>query len=246
MQELGPAFDVLSRARIYFGHHSVGDDLLRGMGLLAARIGCAPLRVLTVEEGRVDPTGASYFAEGRVGRNEDPGGKLADFEAQAAGLPEDLDAAMMKFCYVDFSPETDVESLFVDYWEAMGRIEASRPGLRLFHCTVPLMVRDNSFSNRLRGLLGRTPYRDLANARRDDWNRAMRVRCPADRLIDVAEAESTDEIGRAVVSDVEGVARPSLLPAYARDAGHLNDVGAERIAAEMLRTLGAGLNDARE
>ncbi len=245
MEDLRSALGTIRSKRIYFGHHSVGDDLLRGCGLVAARLGVDPLPIVRVESGDFASLHGACLAEGRVGENQDPGSKIADFESHVARLPEGFDAALMKFCYVDFAPETEVIALFERYWDAMRALEASRPGLCLLHCTVPLMQRDTSMKSRLKQLLGRPIYRDLGNAKRDAFNRLLRGRCGPGRLVDLALAESTDPRGHVATVLVQGEPRPFLRPEYARDAGHLNDLGAQRLAEEALRALGGALSSSR-
>src|SRR5215471_601628 len=101
---LGGELLRLGRRRVFFGHQSVGMNLLDGVRELAERAPAAGIRV--VETGPVG-LAPGTLAHAFLPENGDPMLKLKNFEtALAAGGPHAADVAILKFCYVDFTGHT--------------------------------------------------------------------------------------------------------------------------------------------
>lgn len=133
---------TVSQARVFFGHHSVGNNILKGVRGLAAKAG-VPLAVVEVKAAGTVPDGPGLY-HGEVGQNYDPDAKMADFAA-ALGAPGEAryDLATFKFCYVDLgedSKERSPDRLFTRYSARMTEIEAAHPGVTVLHATMPLMA----------------------------------------------------------------------------------------------------------
>lgn len=231
-----PAADwqALAQQRIFFGHHSVGADILAGVAAIAA---ARPQLRLRVVAGGPDAVAAEPgLAEAAVGANGDPLGKLRDFVDTVGGArvggAAALDVAAMKFCYVDVDRRTDVEALFAQYRDAMAKLQAVLPGLRLLHCTVPLRAPRDTWKERVKRLLGQGVGAD--NQQREAFNAKLRAEYGGKQaLFDIAAAESTLPDG----SRVEADGAPCLAACYTRDGGHLNEVGQRALAREFLRVL---------
>src|SRR5215212_8657798 len=113
----------LAHERIYFGHQSVGANILDGLKELSAEAG-VPLRV--VETARAASLGAAGVGHVFVAQNGDPLRKLDSFKA-ALGHGSHADIALLKFCYVDISADTDARELFKHYRETIEKLRASNP-----------------------------------------------------------------------------------------------------------------------
>jgi hypothetical protein len=110
---------VLARARIYFGHQSVGGDVLEGLAALAAKKG-ASLRII---EAPLDD-GLPGVVHAKVGRNRAPETKCDAFGRFLTGQAAvSWDAAMLKFCYADMGEggERDPRRLLAAYRDKPGR-----------------------------------------------------------------------------------------------------------------------------
>ena len=116
---------ALARRRVYFGHQSVGVNIMGGLRQLAEEQGVA----LQVEETRPGVgVPANTFGHGAVPENGDPLLKIASFErAFASGAAAGAEIALLKFCYVDFRPDTDVNFLFANYQAAISRLRTQNP-----------------------------------------------------------------------------------------------------------------------
>src|SRR6266850_2357550 len=84
--------------RIYFGHQSVGANLLDGLRELAGREG-VPLRI--VEAPTASAVGPATFGHSFVAENRDPLKKLESFRAALDSGAVDI--ALLEFCYVDIN-----------------------------------------------------------------------------------------------------------------------------------------------
>ena len=239
--QLATDLAAVRRARIFFSHHSVGENILAGIQQVAADTG-APLSIVPLEQS----AGASgpVLVHGSGGRNKDPESKIAFFEATLRNPQLQPDVAVMKFCYVDFNPGTDVDALLARYRRAIEALKRERPEVRFAHVTVPLTPRSNDVKSWTRRLLGLEEWSDAANAKRHEFNRKLVAAFPADPVFDLARIESTAPDGAAVAFSYHGEAVPAMAPAYNADNGHLNALGQRASGAAAIGFFAAALRSA--
>lgn len=225
---------VASR-RIFFGHQSVGSNILDGLNDAAS--GRVPLR-----EGRNRELLASPgLLHAAVGQNEAPSSKLVDFEASLEGLGGEVDIAFLKFCYVDFAGTTDAEKLFKEYRATLSRLQLKYPQVTFVHFTVPLTVVQEGVKAWLKKkVLGQEAWGAKENEVRHHFNTLLRRELAGQPLFDLAALESTRPDGTAATFELGGKTLPALAREYTDDGGHLNEVGRRRVA-EALLTFLAGL-----
>jgi hypothetical protein len=235
---------ALSSQTVFFGHQSVGVNLLDGLRALAARHDVA-LRIVAAPASQLPGPGAVVHAF--VGRNTDPSSKLRDFErALSSGPAARPDLALVKFCYVDVTTATDAARLFAEYQASVARIRAAAPGTTLVHVTVPLTTVQGGVRGALKRLLGRAPGGFLENARREEFNALLRASyLGREPLFDLARLESTRE-GRPETAEWRGRTVPALLPEFTADGGHLNREGQLRAARELAAVLAAASTGRRQ
>ncbi len=207
--------------RVFFAHQSVGTNVMHGLASLAAGQG-VELR----------------FDELLVPENGDPLMKLRNFERAVGERAGTLDVAMLKFCYTDIGPDTDVPALFEQYRATLRRLQARYPGITFVHVTVPLTTVQTGLKAVAKRLLGGHPYGTLENVRREEYNALLRsAYLGREPLFDLARLESVDPEGRAVEVRWQGRAAPALASEYTEDGGHLNAAGSLRAAREMVKVL---------
>ena len=140
-------------------------------------------------------TDGGFIAEKSIGTNGNPTSKIADFDRiMRGGMGETVDVALMKFCYVDVTANTDVSSLFASYRDNLAGLQKDFPDVTFLHTTVPLTT-DSSADD----------------AEREKLNGLMRGSYGG-RVFDLAAAESTTPQGTKV---------SGLYTGYASDSGHL-------------------------
>lgn len=225
---------ALSERRVFFGHQSVGFNILDGLRDLSARSG-VPVRIADAVPGGVPP---ATFGHAPVAANGDPLRKLRSFEqAFASGAARGADIALVKFCYVDFTDKTDVAALFAEYQATLGRLKAANPGTTFVHVTAPLTTVQKGPKALLKRIAGRSPWGAVENQRRAEWNDLVRKTFAAEPVFDLARAEATRPDGTEERTDWQGRSSPALVADYTDDGGHLNAEGRMRAARELVSSL---------
>ena len=236
---------ALSKKRIFFGHQSVGWNIIDGLKDVAREKGWPGFDFIETRT----PDEAPGFYHAGIGQNGDPLGKIADFEAiMRAGMGGKVDIAFMKFCYVDFHAGTDVDSVFASYRDAMKRLDAEYPGTVFVRVTVPLEAVERGAKARIKRMLGFGMPSIEGNIARERMNASIRAECLAagSPLYDLASIESTEPSGERIEREYRGKPYYSLAAESTSDGGHLNEsgrlmaaIGLSRALAESLRGSGA-------
>jgi hypothetical protein len=225
----------ISQQRIFFGHQSVGVNLLDGIKQLALTAG-VPIRIVEVSS-------ASNVKPGTIGHtfvasNGNPLQKLQSFEQAMGPHPTELNVALVKFCFVDINKDTDVKNLFARYRATIDGLKARNPGITFVHVTAPLTIVQGGLKSSLKLLFGQAPYGLLENMRREEYNTLLRQAYQGrEPIFDLARIESTAPNGSAVSVEWKGSVIPVMDSAYTDDGGHLNDVGKLRAARELITVL---------
>lgn len=240
-QQLAEDLGVVRRARIYFYHHSVGENLLAGVKAFDGAVAGTPLAMVAPEQAATRDGPVLAHAGG--GRNGDPKGKIDFFAAtvrQRTGLKPDL--TLMKLCYADFNPRTDVEDVFAHYQRTLEALQREHPEIRFAHVTVPLMASPTGLKASVYRLIGREVWADASNVRRAEFNRRLKESFPSDAVLDLAHLEATTGDGGAVTFEYGGRRYPALNPEYTDDGGHLNPAGQQVAGAAVIRFLASVLH----
>lgn len=229
--------EKLSARRIFFGHQSVGFNILDGVDTLGRETPGAGLRI--VETGDPSAFDAPVLAHARVGKNGNPEAKIAAFGRYLdSGIGNRADIALFKFCYVDFKPGTDPDKVFEAYREAVRSWKERYPGLVFVHVTVPLTTFDTRMATRLKGLAARLLGKTDPNVVQDRMNERIRKEYGGrDPVFDLAAIESATPAGNPVTIRSGGRNYPTLYPGYTTDGGHLNDLGKRVVAGRLLEFL---------
>lgn len=208
---------MLAGKRVYFGHQSVGANLLDGVKTLAAENAVA-LPINEVPQARaIESGGLSHVF---VAENGEPLRKLASFAA-ALGEGAPVDVALLKFCYVDVKAHTDARALFARYREAVDAMRARNPRTRFVHATVPLTIEQTGPKALAKRLLGRVPD----NVRRDEYNGILRGTYG----------------GREPIFDLARLQSVSPNETRGADGGHLNAEGRRYLARHLISVLAAAI-----
>ena len=226
-------WEKLAACRVYFGHQSVGLNILEGVRDLMQEN--AALRLRIAETDRAEDLTSPVLAHSRVGSNRDPKSKIDAFVAKMEGsLGDKVGVALVKFCYVDVTSSTDVDRLFEDYRVAMGHLRRRFPHIVFVHVTVPLTVAESGSKPWLKRLLGRTTGND-DNIQRTRFNDLLLNEYGGkEPVFDLALAESTAADGTRRQYEQGNATFYALLPDYTDDGGHLNLRGRRHVATQLL------------
>lgn len=226
---------TLASKKIFFGHKSVGGNILEGIRTLMAADSRLQLNLVRSADPASVPGPA--FIEAEVGENGNPLSKTAAFAAALSkGMGTQGGIAMYKYCYVDVTDATDVPHLFEQYQQGIVSLKTEHPNLKIIHITVPLTTVEPAAKAWVKEVLGRHTSRG-ANAKRNEFNRLLKQTYPADSIFDLAEVESTRSDGSRSYFQRGNERIYTLAEEYTTDGGHLNELGSEAAAQAMLTTL---------
>jgi hypothetical protein len=144
----------VAQRRIFFGHQSVGWNIVDGINALVAAN--PKIRLSVVESKNPDTMRAAGLYHANVGRNGFPEEKEVEFATIAdSAFATEPGVGMVKYCYVDVRADTDPQAVFEAYQRRMAELAARRPGLTLVHVTMPLTTWRVTLKDRVKKLLGR-------------------------------------------------------------------------------------------
>lgn len=221
---------ALSQKPIYFGHQSVGANIVKGIREILAGRSDIPFRIADAND-----KASAGLHEFSIGENGDPVSKLRSFaEIVERDDPPANAVLVMKFCYVDMKSDTDVPAMFSQYKAAVEGLRVRYPGRSIVHVTMPLTTVESSPEFLLRKLLGRSSRRVL-NAKRNEFNRLLRAEYGSkDPVFDLAGYESLRADGSHASYTLNGDTMFAMAPEWTSDGGHLNEQGRRHVAEQFL------------
>ena len=233
----------VSRTRAFFGHQSVGVNILKGVSSVYEAHG---ITAPPIGEGAVPGGEGGFIDHAFIGENGNPLLKIQDFASKLrAGLGEQVDVAMMKLCYVDVTSGTDVCAVFDAYRDTLAALRREFPRVTFIYVTVPLTTEAGLLS-KVKSLLTGSGGSAADNAARERFNALIRQQYAGDHLLDLAAAESTAPDGGRVAGTYDGQRYYLLYDGYASDAGHLNAEGARVVATAWLTAIAQSLRGSRQ
>jgi hypothetical protein len=225
------AWKQLSKKKVYFGHQSVGNNIVDGMRDVMQANPQIALHI--TGSATMDDLKSPIFAHAMVGKNFDPKSKIDAFSSNLrAGIGDDVDIAFLKLCFVDILPQTDTAEVFEYYKHTMEDMKNKFPKTAFIHFTVPLTSKQTWLKEFIKSLIGKVNLYD--NVKRNEFNAMLRREYAGrEHFFDLAKLESTFPDGRQSTFTKDGNIYSSLVPDYTTDGGHLNAKG-QRIVAEHL------------
>lgn len=241
----GTEWKKLAAKKIYFGHQSVGYNIIDGIRNIMKSNPAIGLNIR--ETADVSAFNNGVLAHSPNGENVKPKSKVDAFvKTMDSGLAKQVDIAFFKFCYVDFNKDTDITDLFRYYALAMDALKKKHPKVIFLHMTVPLTTEGELLGIRTRVkeqvkmIMGRETELQQsidANIKRNEFNNLLRKKYGSSDIIDLEQFESTNTDGTLYTSVKGGVKHNLMVPAYTYDGGHLNDLGKIVIADRFLTRL---------
>lgn len=234
-----PLLQKLNQKKFYFQHQSVGNNIISGIRLLAEDTH-TPVNIVALDtDAKTLDIPQNGLAHSRGGKNRFPFTKIDSFVTHMSRFVESgkPDVAFMKFCYIDFDSNTDVDALFQKYAQTVEQLQNRFPDIRFVHLTAPLTTRPPRWKTLTKTLLGKNPVADGHNLQRHRFNQLIRTRYPADRIFDLARYESTRPDGTRITYASGDAEYHALVPTYTEDGGHLNETGRRIIATKFIEFL---------
>lgn len=241
------AWQKLSEKKIYFGHKSVGQNIVDGVQDVLRQFPRLKMNIL--ESNKPEDFSSPVFAHSAVGSNSDPESKMKAFEEiMDGGVGNKADIAFFKFCWIDILPQTNSEKVFTDYQSFMTRMKEKYPKTTFIHVTVPLTSNESGMKalfkkgkDLIKKLIGRANVYD--NVKRNELNEMLRRRYEGkEPFFDLARIEAYAPDGKEGAARKGGRKEEQLISIFTDDGGHLNSLG-RRIVAERLLVLLAELSE---
>jgi len=235
-------WEKLSQKTIYFGHQSVGNNLLQGIEELKEIYPSLNINIVKFDNSiQVE---VPQIIHSLIGENEKPGSKNIDVEELLTGrLRNSVDVAFFKYCYIDFGSDTDSNKIFKEYKNTINKIKNSNPEMVIVHFTVPLTEIQEGVKGTIKKLLGKPVGGVMENVKRNDYNQMIIDEYGKDGLVfDLANYEATKSDGSLNLFEYKGKKYKYLAHAYSSDGGHLNEVGRKFIAERFLLFLAQNIH----
>jgi len=227
----------LADKKVFFAHQSVGYNIIDGITEIINERDDIKLKILeTCEPAAFDQP---VFAHSQVGMNTKPFSKIQRFrEIMDSGVGGSVDIAFFKFCYVDIMRDSDPRGIFDGYRAAMEELKGRYPKIKFLHVTVPMRSVPKGIKGNLKqsvkSLLGEPGFFE-DNMMRQSYNELLRnFYSTKEPFFDLALIESVNrDAFRCYVS--KGSERVCVMaPEHTEDGGHLNSLGARKVAEQLL------------
>lgn len=233
------SWEKLAQMKIFFGHQSVGYNIIDGVKDLMQENPQIQLNILETDNPSNFNTG--LFAHFKAGKNRYPDSKIEAFEDfMTKGIGDKADIVFFKFCYVDLNAGTNIQNLFDKYKITMSRLKKFYPETTFVYVTVPLTSEAvgvkgclKKAKDLIKKIIGKPVYN---NINRNEFNEMLRKEYKGKApIFDLAKIESTCPDGKTSYA---------MVPDYTYDGGHLNETGRKKVAEQLLVLL-ADLNSAK-
>ena len=229
---------IVGQTRIFFGHQSVGNNIIEGVRDIQKDVGGQGLKLIELGDATEFPP--SFLLHSKVGKNTDPASKCDDFKRMIDHqLTGKIDYAMLKFCYIDINDSSDVEAVFEHYRRTLDALKAGHPDITFIHVTAPLRHSESGLGIWIRELLRKPNRSKLDNIKRNIFNDMLHSTYPDDPIFDLAASESTYPDGRRETFRYHGNTYFGLIGNYTSDGGHLNETGRKHVATDLIHSLAA-------
>ena len=228
------AWERLSQKRIYFGHQSVGFNILDGVRDVMGENAHIELNIVeTSDPADID---GPMLAHSPIGQNTDPESKIDAFaNLMETGMADKVDIALFKLCYVDVRADAEVDKTLARYKDVMARLKAEYPSTMFIHVTVPHTAIRRGFKAGVKRLIG-TPVRGFDdNIKRCQLNDMLKKEYQGkEPVFDLAARETTASDGERPSFQKGGNKFHALIPEFTDDGGHLNGIGRKLVAEQFL------------
>lgn len=227
----------LAEKKIFFGHQSVGYNIIDGITDIINERDYIKLNVIEARE----PVAFDQpvFAHSQVGMNTKPFSKIKRFvEIMDAGVGSKVDIAFFKFCYVDIMRDSDPQEIFDGYSAALEELKDRYPNTMFLHLTVPIRSTPKGAKRNLKQtvklLIGRPGLLEDNMMRRRYNDLLKNAYSKTGLFFDLALIESVNAEGFRCHA-VKGAEKVDVMaPEYTEDGGHLNSQGRKKVAEQLL------------
>ena len=226
----------LAKKKIFFGHQSVGDNIMSGFDQIISSNQAVKLNVIKTKDAK--NFDGPVFAHAYIGKNGDTNSKFREFaDIINNGIGDKVDIAFLKMCFWDIRRGTDVSEVLHNYKKTIRTLQKKYPNITFIHMTVPLMSHSNSFIDKVKRII-RPDNSVMDNIKRNKLNQLIvKEYSNKEPIFNIALLESTRQDGTRATFSNDKNSYYYLAQEYTDDGGHLNKLASKYVAEQLLITL---------
>lgn len=227
---------IISENNIYFGHQSVGYNILDGIKHWINETGVSVKLIESREYSDIDDPSFTHF---QIGENLNPKLKTDDFYNFVSNIDQlNRSLVFFKFCYVDILRTTNVDSIFNYYKKRMLILKDKYPYHQMVLFTLPLTSIQKGFKVYVKKIIYGPTNQMADNIKRNEFNNRILEELGNEfPVFDLARIEGTLPDGKMNTFTHKGKSYLALYNEYTTDGGHLNEKGSQIVAYNLLAFL---------
>jgi hypothetical protein len=241
MEKLKKDLLVIQDKRIYFGHRSVGNSIIKGLKDIASNFDEIQINIIDMDSTDINSNPIihnSFFAHNRIGINGEPDTKCNSFyETIHQKIENNVDFAFFKFCFADIKAKSNVSQSFKYYKETIQKLDEKFPEINFLHMTIPIGSGSAPWKQTIKNILGKDDWSVPDNIKRNEFNKLITENFSDHLIFDLAKVESTYPDGSRSQFKKDGQVYYNLVYDYTTDGGHLNELGSKIVAKEFIHYL---------
>jgi hypothetical protein len=223
----------LSQKKIYFGHQSVGNNIINGIMDIMRENPKVQLNIIRTSNKPNFVSGVLFHT--RISGETNPKSLLIEYKRDVDKLMGgNADIALLRFSHSLIKGDTNVESVFNDYQLKMSMLKQKYPNTIFIHSTLPLLRSKTTWKTIIKKLIGKKEIWEYdINIKLNKFNDLLlREYVDKQPVIDLAKLQSTFPDGSLSTFTKNGKTYFNMVPDYTYDDMHLNKE-ARKLAAEQ-------------
>lgn len=231
------AWEAFSKKKIFFGHQSVGFNIMEGIEAVILENPKIKLNIVITSDP--EKFNQPIFAHTTIGENENPQSKTDAFvNLLDNGIGRKVDMAAYKYCYIDTNSSSDVQKMFRHYQQQNQYLKNKYPDITFIHVTMPLTTIQTGIKAWIKKILGRPVGGIEENRKRNEFNALLLKEYKnKEPVFDLASVEATRPDQQKEKFIVDGKEYLSMFSDYSSDGGHLNRLGSKVVAEQFILAL---------
>jgi hypothetical protein len=233
------AWKELSKKNIFFGHQSIGTNIMEGIADLMKENPKIQLKIVDANDGTPHKDG--MFLHTRFGGKTDPLIILNNFtELMDKMMGDSVDIVLIRYIHNKIDSETkEIETVFDAYKKALTLLRKKYPGTIFVHSTLPLLVSKTTWKTWIKKLVGKKKFWEYdTNINLNRFNDLLKIEYSGkEPILDLARMQSTFPDGRRVSFTKNRKKYFSMASEYSYDGAHLNERGRKAAAEQFLLLL---------
>jgi hypothetical protein len=225
--------EKLSKKRIYYGHRSIGNNIITGIRDLMKEN--SQIKFNIIKPGDRVNHKEGFFMHSMISQNASPKSIADDYEKLMSEVSgEYFDIVFIR--YTPFYDKSDLKDIFADYKETLRLLKNKYPKTIFVHGTFPLNRSKTSWKTWIKKIFGKKDIWEYEqNIKVNEFNKLLRKEYYAkEPFFDIAKFQSTYPNGKRSTFTKDGKTYFHTVSDYTYDGVHLNERGRKIVAEQLL------------